>query len=117
MDMIEKIMTNKKMPAGAQAHTADTTNHLNGTAILEQCQMESYQKTKPDISTRRKEILKALDIFDMTAREIAYKLNYKDLNAVKPRLTEMVHAGMVEVVGKRFDEMTQRKVSVYRRLI
>lgn len=110
-------MTNKKMPAGAQAQTADTTNHLNSTVILEQCQIESYQKTKPDISTRRKEILRALGIFDMTAREIAYKLNYKDLNAVKPRLTELVQAGLVEVVGKRFDEMTQRKVSVYRRLI
>lgn len=110
-------MTNKKMPARAATQTADTRTHLNSTVILEQCQMESCQKTKPDISTRRKEILKALDIFDMTAREIAYKLNYKDLNAVKPRLTELVQAGLVEVVGKRFDEMTQRKVSVYRAVI
>lgn len=110
-------MTNKKMPARAATHKADTRNHLNSTVILEQCQMESYQMTKPDIPTRRKEILKALDIFDMTAREIAYKLNYKDLNTVKPRITELVQDGLVEVVGKRFDEMTQRKVSVYRAVI
>lgn len=108
---------NKKMSARAATQTADSINHLNSTAILEQCQMESYQITKPDIPTRRKEILKALDIFDMTAREIAYKLNYKDLNAVKPRITELVQDGLVEVVGKRFDEMTQRKVSVYRAVI
>lgn len=110
-------MINKKMPARAAAQKADTINHLDNTAILEQCQIESYQKTKPDSPTRRKEILKALDIFDMTAREIAYKLNYADLNAVKPRLTELVQAGLVDVVGKRFDEMTQRKVSVYRAVI
>lgn len=110
-------MINKKMPARAATQKADTINHLNSTAILEQCQIESYQKTKPDSPTRRKEILKALDIFDMTAREIAYKLNYADLNAVKPRLTELVQAGLVDVVGKRFDEMTQRKVSVYRAVI
>ena len=107
---------NKKASARI-SQTADTRTHLNSTVILEQCQIESYQKTKPDSPTRRKEILKALDIFDMTAREIAYKLNYADLNAVKPRLTELVQAGLVDVVGKRFDEMTQRKVSVYRAVI
>lgn len=110
-------MINKKMPARAATQKADIINHLDNTAILEQCQIESYQKTKPDSPTRRKEILKALDIFDMTAREIAYKLNYADLNAVKPRLTELVQAGLVDVVGKRFDEMTQRKVLVYRAVI
>ena len=60
-------------------------------------------------------ILKALGDAEMTAREIAYKLGFPDLNAVKPRLTELVHEGMLEVTGKRIDKITDRRVSIYRR--
>ena len=58
-----------------------------------------------------------LDAMDkpMTAREIAYKLKFSDLNAVKPRLTEMKARGTVEVIGKAYDALTERNVSVYRR--
>lgn len=110
-------MTNKKMPARAATQTADTTNHLNSTVILEQCQMESYHFIKSDTQKRIKMILKAMGSMELTAREIAYKLGFSDLNAVKPRLTEMVHDGMVEVTGKKYDEMTQRKVSVYKAVV
>lgn len=49
----------------------------------------------------------------MTAREIAYKLGFTDLNAVKPRLTELCQRGRVEVTGKRVDGVTKKKVAVY----
>ena len=52
----------------------------------------------------------------MTARQIAYKLGFSDLNSVKPRLTELVQAGKVEVVEKAYDSNTQRHVAVYRRI-
>ena len=38
-----------------------------------------------------------------------------DNNAVKPRLTEMKARGTVEVIGKAYDALTERHVSVYRR--
>ena len=59
-------------------------------------------------------ILDALGGTEMTAREIAYKLGFSDLNAVKPRLTEMRDAGIVEACGKKKDEVTNRKVAVWR---
>ena len=107
-------MTNKKMPARDGTQTADTNLQLQSNIISEQCQMESYQYIKADRQKRISMILKALGKSEMTAREIAYKLGFSDLNAVKPRLTEMVQAGLAEVTGKKFDDMTQRKVSVYK---
>ena len=63
---------------------------------------------------RGKMILDALGDTEMTAREIAYKLGFSDLNAVKPRLTEMRDAGIVETCGKKKDEITNRNVAVWR---
>ena len=111
------MINNKKMPARAATHAADTRNHLQSNIISEQCQMESYIITKADRHKRKNMIMKVLGRFEMTAREIAYVMGFSDLNAVKPRLTELVHEGMVEVVGKRIDVITGRKVSVYRRVI
>ncbi len=110
-------MNNKKRSAEAGTYMADTRNHLQSTIISEQCQMESYRFIKADRSKRKAMILKALGDAEMTAREIAYKLEFSDLNAVKPRLTELVHEGMLEVTGKRTDKTTDRRVSIYRRVI
>lgn len=33
---------------------------------------------------------------------------------VQPRLTELVQDGLIEVVGKRLDSVTKRRVAVYR---
>lgn len=76
---------------------------------------ESHQKTeKPK---RYDEILTVLTAGkELTAREIAYALRYSDLNAVKPRLTELCRKGTVEAVGKKYDPLTQRNVAVYRRI-
>ena len=41
-------------------------------------------------------------------------MGFTDLNAVKPRLTELKAAGLVEVTGKAYDETTKRKVAVWR---
>ncbi len=50
----------------------------------------------------------------MTARQIAYGMGFKDLNAVKPRLSELKAAGRIEAVGKAYDNATKRKVAVYK---
>lgn len=48
-----------------------------------------------------------------TSREIAYGLGFSDLNAVKPRLTELKARRRVGVVGSKVDMVTERRVSVW----
>lgn len=81
--------------------------------ITSECRTESLKKL--DKRSRSMNILGVLTE-PMTAREIAGRLGFTDLNAVKPRLTELRDAGIVEVVGKKTDPVTDRKVSIFRRL-
>lgn len=75
---------------------------------------ESNEKT--DRETRYKKILTVLEPgVEMTAREISYALQYSDLNAVKPRLTELRGIGKVLAVGKKYDKITDRNVTIYKR--
>ena len=41
-------------------------------------------------------------------------MKHTDLNFVRPRMTEMVEEGLLEVVGKAYDKATERNVSVYK---
>jgi predicted ArsR family transcriptional regulator len=81
--------------------------------LTHETRLESFILT--DKPKRRAEILSALTQ-PMTARQLAYKLGYRDLNAVKPRLTELVGANKVKVVGKVKDDLTGRTVAVYERI-
>lgn len=84
---------------------------MNGITV--ETRNESIQQV---MRTKRGEmILEALGGEEMTAREIAYKLGFSDLNAVKPRLTEMAAAGIVEACGKKKDKLTNRNVATYRK--
>lgn len=53
----------------------------------------------------------------MTAREIADELGFVERNSTAPRLSELEERGVVEKVGKKFDKLTRRMVTVYRRVI
>lgn len=64
---------------------------------------------------RYEAILQVMGDKEITARGIAYELGFADLNSVKPRLTELQKKGLVEVVGKAYDTVTNRNVSVFRR--
>lgn len=72
---------------------------------------ESHGKT--DKQTRKDQILTALKAGPMTARCVMQVLGYSDLNSVRPRLTELVHDGIVEETGVLWDEVSKRNVSVY----
>lgn len=48
-----------------------------------------------------------------TSREIKEMLGFEDVNAVRPRLTELEKKGLVKVSGERYDPMTERTVSIY----
>lgn len=75
---------------------------------------ESYDQT--DKQTRWQKVLDAVTE-PMTAREILHKvLPYSgDMNAVRPRITELVENGDLIECGKKFDETTKRNVTVFRR--
>ena len=101
------MQTNKKAPEGANKIFQADSN-----TIPKECQLESFKKL--DNAKRCRMILSQLDK-PRTAREIAYRLGFSDLNAVKPRLSEMKARGTVEVTQKEKDSITNRNVSVYRR--
>ena len=82
-------------------------------SITEETRLESYIRTPT--SERKQMILTILGDKQMTARMIAYALGFRDLNAVKPRLTELKKEGRVVVVGKAYDEMTDRRVAVFQK--
>lgn len=101
------MQTNKKAPEGA-----NKIFQVDSNTIPKECQLESFKKL--DNAKRCRMILSQLDK-PRTAREIAYRLGFSDLNAVKPRLSEMKARGTVEVTQKEKDSITNRNVSVYRR--
>lgn len=79
--------------------------------ITKETRFESYIQ-RP--ATRTQDILRFMGHDAMTARQIAYGMGYTDLNAVKPRLSEMKEAGTIKAIGKAYDNVTKRKVAVYR---
>lgn len=111
-------MKNEKKSAGAATHTADNQDHNYHSKkpalsqITKETRLESYI-TRP---TRQSEILAVMKKYgDMTARDISYRMGFVDLNAVKPRLSELLRAGKVEVITKKKDRVTGKTVAVYRR--
>lgn len=81
--------------------------------ITKETRRESYIQRPV---SRANQILDFMGDKDMTARQIAYGLGYKDLNAVKPRLTELKDIGKVRVVGKAYDGVSKRNVALWRRV-
>lgn len=93
---------------------------LRSHSITKKTRRESYEKV--DKRKMHTIILEQLSYGDMTAREIATVL-YKHKQVleptrqqVQPRLTELVQDGRIEVVGRRHDNLTDRSVSVYRKV-
>ena len=74
----------------------------------------SYRKLNP--ATRRAVILRTLGNGEMTSREIATVLGYTDMNAVRPRITELMDMGKITACGAVTDPVTRRTVAVYRRI-
>lgn len=80
-------------------------------SITEETRREGH--TSVNKAARYALIIGVLRGHDMTAREIAEKLGFTDLNAVKPRLTELKRSGAIAVTGKRKDKVTGVHVAVY----
>lgn len=84
---------------------------------------ESRRESRERINTkaRRAQVLSLLKILKRaTAREVAEAMyvrgyvNTADRNNAAPRLNELVKTGKVEPVGKKFDSVTGRNVTVFK---
>lgn len=78
--------------------------------ITKQTRAESYRR-RP---ARMNEILTIMGDKEMTARQILNASKYKDMNAIRPRLTELKALGKIEAVGKAYDKATNRSVAVFK---
>ena len=78
---------------------------------------EAHESVNKEI--RYKQILELLENEPMTAKEMAVELFWKgkipsaERNFVSPRVTELMHEGIVEPIGKKKCQFTGKKVTVY----
>ena len=79
--------------------------------ITQETRLESYFLAPRQ--NRYRMILDVLEGQEMTANEIRKALGFSDLNAVRPRLTELKDKGVIEAIGKKFDRETGRRVAVF----
>ena len=87
------------------------SNQVKSNRIARDCQMKAY-KLRP--GGRQWLIYGILEQYGaMTAREVCIKLGRNDMNYVRPRLTELVQMGKIEIIGKKRDEITDRSTSIY----
>lgn len=86
-------------------------------SITKTTQLESYAKIIPKRESRQEMILSVLrngDKNGMTAEEVLEqliadgKIATKDMNYVRPRLTELKESGKVKVVGSRMSSTRVR---------
>ena len=82
-------------------------------SIGQETRRESHAKV--DKTKRRAEITAVLWRAGepMTAREISRALGYYERNATQPRLNEMKRDGVVVELGKKYDALTDRRVTAY----
>lgn len=88
--------------------------------ITKQTRQESYEDIKPKRKIRYEQILDRLDK-PKTAKEIAVELYdlgiipSTERNYTAPRLTELWHKGVVEIIGKKRCNHTGKMVAVYQK--
>lgn len=112
------MSTNKNMPTGigvpdvgtnAKFQLQDSTIR-HSSQISSECRKAAYEQ-RP---VRYQKILDFIGDKELTARDVCYGLGYSEPNAVRPRMTELKDAGILIVIGKRKDDVTGVKVSVYK---
>lgn len=77
----------------------------------------TYHETNTERTVRKEAVLQAYRDragHPLSDRMVASILGFKDMNAVRPRITELVDAGDLIEVGKIRDELTKRPVRMCR---
>ena len=92
----------------------ETLRNENNKVATAETRRAAYKAL--DKHGRKMKILALLENRELTAREIANILGFTERNAAAPRLTELMQRGLVEVIAKKKDSITNTNVSVYRRV-
>ena len=76
--------------------------------------LQAYHEGKRHLfSERENEILNALErLGPSTDRRIRTALGYEDLNAVRPRITELHQKGVLQETGSAVDAVTGKRVRI-----
>lgn len=82
---------------------------------------ETRRESNENVNREKRyaQILNILRGKTMTAKEVAVEMNQRgyvptsERNFAAPRLTELMNKGMVQVVGKKVCEYTNKKVAQY----
>jgi hypothetical protein len=84
--------------------------------MIHQNSIAAYHAGNVDVFPQRAQmILRALvELGTATDRQICDHLEFHEMNAIRPRLTELIQAGIVEECGDVLDETTNRTVRVVR---
>lgn len=76
--------------------------------------LEAYREILPRLPMRSRNILAVLGHGEMHERTIKERLGLPDMNGVRPRVTEMIDAGILEEAGSAVDPVTNSRVRVVR---
>lgn len=76
----------------------------------------TYHETPAERKVRKEAVLQVYRerMTNLSDRMVASIMGFKDMNAVRPRITELVAAGDLIEVGKIRDELTKRPVRMCR---
>ena len=80
---------------------------------IHQNSAEAYQELEAFLIGRKKEVYEWLQANGQaTDREIKVGLGYDDMNAIRPRISELVEIGLIKEVGRVLDKKTLRRVRI-----
>lgn len=83
--------------------------------ITKETRAESNLKVKRKI--RYSQIINELEKVypkGLSVRELMNNLNFNERNYIAPRCTELKDKGKIEEIGKTYDYITNREITVYR---
>lgn len=92
-------------------------------ALTRETRQESFEHVQETLGERQRIVLEQLEsVFEdgATAKELSNHLYRQGLapsperNSVHPRLNELIAKGLVEVIGKKTCQFTNRKVAIYK---
>lgn len=83
--------------------------------VIQETSLYSWIVVEPLRGERQLEVFNAMARFDrpVTAREICYALGHRDMNYVRPRITELYKQGRVRITGKTVDQYSKRTVLLF----
>ena len=84
------------------------------TSNIHDNSIQTFYETEQERAKRAADVYEAFVRMGrpVSDREVMDALGYRDMNAVRPRITEMIDAGELIEVGKVRDHVTGRRVRI-----